>query len=151
MRRACRAIIINDDKLLVMHRNKFGTEYDTLPGGNVEIGETLEQALFREVNEETQVTFREPRLVIVEHAGDPYGDQYVFLCQYVEGEPTLHPDSEEERINQLGKNLYKPDWLALSQLADAPFLSTKLKLQILNCVARGWPSVPVELSSSRQF
>jgi ADP-ribose pyrophosphatase YjhB (NUDIX family) len=46
MRKAVRAIIIKDDKLLVMNRNKFGKVYDTLPGGNVEIGETLEQALY---------------------------------------------------------------------------------------------------------
>lgn len=148
MRRACRAIIIRDDKLLVMHRNKFGTEYDTLPGGNVELGETLEQALFREVNEETQVTFDNPRLVIVEHAGDPYGDQYIFLCRYVAGEPKLHPNSEEERINKLGKNLYDPRWISLTELADAPFLSPKLKRQMLDCVTQGWPSVPVELSAS---
>ena len=38
MRRASRGIVIKDNNLLVMHRNKFGTEYDTLPGGNVEAG-----------------------------------------------------------------------------------------------------------------
>lgn len=45
MRRAVRAIIIKDKQLLVMHRNKFGTEYETLPGGNIEVGETPEQAV----------------------------------------------------------------------------------------------------------
>lgn len=146
MRRAVRAIIIrNKTELLVMHRNKFGTEYDTLPGGNVEMGETLEQALYREVSEETQVVFTEPHLVILEHAGDPYGDQYIFLCQYVSGEPQLHPNSEEEHINRLGKNLYKPAWVQLSDLHTRPFLSEKLKAQILDCTAMGWPAAPVEL------
>lgn len=146
MRRAARAIIIrNNSELLVMHRNKFGTEYDTLPGGNVEMGETIEQALFREVSEETQVVFDEPRLTILEHAGVPYGDQYIFLCQYVSGEPQLHPDSEEEHINKLGKNLYKPDWVSIKDLSSRPFMSEKLKIQILDCVENGWPAVPVEL------
>ncbi|MCA9331043.1 NUDIX hydrolase [Candidatus Saccharibacteria bacterium] len=146
MRRAVRAIIIREDQLLVMHRNKFGTEYDTLPGGNIELGESPEQALYREVNEETQVVFRNPRLVILEHAGDPYGDQYIFLCEYVIGEPELHPNAEERRINALGKNLYKPDWVSLAELPSKPFLSQKLKEQLLHCQEHGWPTVPVEIS-----
>lgn len=140
-----RAIIIRNEQLLVMHRNKFGTEYDTLPGGNVEMGETLEQALRRELAEETQVIFKNPRLVILEHAGDPYGDQYIFLCEYVSGEPALHPDAEENFINRLGKNLYEPGWVNVAELSDKPFLSEKLKTQIIDCAYSAWPNVPVEL------
>lgn len=146
MRKAVRAIIIRGDELLVMHRNKFGQEYDTLPGGNIELGETPEQALYREVNEETQVQFQNPRLVILEHAGDPYGDQYIFLCEYVSGEPRLHPESEEVKINALGKNLYDPAWLKINQLPSKPFLSEQLKAEILACCTQGWPAVPVEIT-----
>ncbi|MDZ7744867.1 MAG: NUDIX domain-containing protein [Candidatus Saccharibacteria bacterium] len=147
MRRAVRAIIIKDKKLLVMHRNKFGDEYDTLPGGNVEVGETLEEALRREVTEETMVNFDGERLVFLEHAGHPYGDQYVYLCKYQSGEPQLHPDSEEEQINRLGKNLYRPAWLALSDLPTSPFLSKKLKEHILHGVEHGWPKKSLEFKS----
>ena len=147
MRRAVRAIIIRDDELLVMHRNKFGKEYEILPGGNIEMGETPEQALYRELHEETQVAYKDPRLVILEHAGDPYGDQYIFLCTYVSGEPALHPNAEEMFINKLGKNLYTPMWLKLSELPGKPFVTEKLKTQILDCVHNGWPTVPVEFSS----
>ena len=55
MRTAVRAIIIKDNNLLVMHRNKFGNEYLTLVGGGVELNETKEQALVREVIEETSI------------------------------------------------------------------------------------------------
>ena len=40
-----RAIVVKENKLLVMHRNKFGHEYDTLVGGGIDVGETPEQAL----------------------------------------------------------------------------------------------------------
>ncbi len=145
MRKAVRAIVIKDDCLLVMHRNKFGNEYDTLPGGNIEIGETPEQALFRELYEETQVTVQNPRLVIVEHAGDPYGDQYVFLCEYTRGEPRLLEGSEEELISRAGQNLYEPMWVPIADLPNRPFLSEKLKEEILNCQGGSWPQGPVEV------
>jgi 8-oxo-dGTP diphosphatase len=149
MRKAVRAIIIKDDKLVVMHRNKFGTEYDTLPGGNVELGETLEQALYREVEEETMLKFNNPRLVYLEHSDAIYGDQYIYLCDYISGEPELHPDAEERRINKLGKNLYEPMWLPLESLAVAPFLSDVLKDKLLAGHKHGWPSEVQEFTSTR--
>ncbi|HSX46680.1 MAG TPA: NUDIX domain-containing protein [Patescibacteria group bacterium] len=144
MRIAVRAIVIKDDQLLVMHRNKFGTEYDTLPGGNVEIGETHEQALFREIDEETTVTIADPHLVFLEHAGDPYGEQYIFLCRYVSGEPQLRNDSEEELIHRKGQNLYVPGWVKLSDLPSKPFKSEALRDRLLAAVQSTWPDTPVE-------
>jgi len=145
MRQAVRVIVIRDTQLLVMHRNKFGTEYDTLPGGNIEPGETYEQAAIRELTEETSVTVNNLRPVFVEQAGDPYGVQYVYLADYVSGEPQLAPDSEEAQINTLGKNLYEPRWLALSELSEKPFVSEALKAAILQAVQKGFPASPVQI------
>lgn len=145
MRRAVRAIVIKDDNLLVMHRNKFGKEYDTLPGGNIEVGETHEQALFRELDEETTLLITNPVMKFIEEAGDPYGTQYIFLCDYVSGEPQLRAGSEEEHINKLGLNLYNPMWVPLAELTDKPFLSEKLKHAILAAIKDGFPEKPVEI------
>lgn len=146
MRRAVRAIIIKDNKLLIIHRNKFGLEYDTLPGGKIELGETPEQALGREVYEETTIKFTNPRLIYLEHAGDPYGDQYIYLCEYEEGEPKLDPKSDEALIHKMGQNLYEPKWLALDELSKKPFRSEKLKHTILTAVQNGWPKETTEIS-----
>src|SRR4030095_4536245 len=137
MRRAARAIVIKDNKLLVMHRNKFGTEYDTLPGGNVEIGETPEQTAIREVAEEASISVQNPRLVFIDHAGDMYGDQYVFLCDYQSGEPQLTPESTEALIHKMGKNLYEPKWVPLGSLGTTPFLSEELKNSIIEALEKG--------------
>lgn len=149
MRRAARGIVIKDNQLLVMHRNNFGAVYATLPGGSVEVGETPEQALYREFAEETMVTIGNPRLVFVEHAGNMYGDQYIFLCDYVAGEPQLHPESEEMHINKLGKNLHEPAWLPLDELPKTLFLSDELQKRILACVQNGWPQMTEEFTSTR--
>lgn len=145
MRKAVRAIIIQDEQLLVMHRNKFGTEYDTLPGGNIEMSETPERALVREVDDETSIAFKNPRLVFIEEAGVPYGTQYIYLCEFVTGTPALRHDSEEEKINRLGKNLYEPRWVKLSDLPTKPFLSERLKQAILRGVKHGFPDKPTDI------
>ncbi len=45
-------IIIEDDKILLIHRIRDDREYWVLPGGSVEEGESVEQALIREMEEE---------------------------------------------------------------------------------------------------
>lgn len=150
MRQAVRAIILKDNKLLVMHRNKFGEEYDTLPGGNVEIGETPEQALKRELYDESQFHIANLRLVYIEHCEHPYGDQLIFVCDFTGGdEPKLLPGSEEEMIHRMGKNLYEPRWLPVDQLKDRPFVTTELKRHLADALSGNWPETPVEFHSTR--
>lgn len=144
MRKAVRAIVLKDNKLLVMHRNKFGKEYDTLPGGRIERGESHAEALLRELSEETGVRVDNPRLIYIEHAGNPYGDQFIFLCDYISGEPALRADSDEEAINKLGENLYVPGWLNIKELPSRPFVSPELKNRIVKALQSGWPVVPEE-------
>ena len=150
MRRAVRAIVVKDDHLLVMHRNKFGQEYYTLIGGGIDSGESHEQALLREVAEETGVQVARPELVVVEEAGAPFGTQYIYLCQYVSGEPLLHADSEEAKVHALGQNLYTPMWLSLSELADVPFRSEALKRELIKGFLQGFASPPITIHSSHE-
>lgn len=145
-RQAVRAIIVKGDQLLVMHRNKFGQEYDTLPGGGIDYGEQAEEALLRELAEETQVIIGRKKLVFVEDSGDMYGKQFIYLCEYISGEPQLSEDSEEAQINKLGKNLYEPRWVKLADLESLPFLSERLKHAILDAMTNGFPESPIEIS-----
>lgn len=147
-RTSARAIIIKDDKLLVMYRNKFGTKYVTLPGGKVDMGETPDQAAIREVQEETMIKAENPRLVFVDHA-EFYGQQMVYLCDYISGEPKLGSGTHEEAINKMGKNLYEPGWLALSDLPNVPFLSAELQQAIIAASKNGWPEQVQEFASKR--
>lgn len=148
MRRAVRAIVVKDDALLVMHRNKFGHEYYTLIGGGVDGGESLEDALHREVMEETSLTISSPRLVFTEEAGEPYGTQYVYLCKYESGEVAMPADSEEAKIHALGKNLYTPEWLPVVDLPDIPFLSETLKDALIDGLLHGFPEKTIELKKN---
>ncbi len=146
MRTAARAIIIKDGNILTMHRNKFGHEYDILIGGGVNYGENHQQTLERELHEESGITFQNPRLVFVENAGDMYGMQYIYLCEYTGGEPALNEKSDEFAINAMGQNLYQPRWLPLTQLENMPFRSESLKRAILKGAIKGWPKDPVDIT-----
>lgn len=146
MRKAARAIIIKDNQLLVTKRTKFGVQYYILIGGGVNIGETLEQALYRELREEGGVQVANPRLVYVEDAGEPYGLQHIFLCDYAGGEPALDPESDEAKISAMGQNLYEPMWLSLDELAGVEFRSKRLQQAILDGVQNGFPEKPVDIT-----
>jgi 8-oxo-dGTP pyrophosphatase MutT (NUDIX family) len=145
MRKAARAIVIQDGKLLVMNRNKFGHQYYALVGGGVELNETPEQTVIREVQEETGLRITKARLVFIEEAGDPFGTQYIFLCEHVPGDPKLAEDSEEMAIHRLGKNLYEPGWLPIDQLPEAPFLSETLQVALVYALHHGFPNEPIVL------
>lgn len=130
-----------------MHRDKFGMTYDTLPGGNIRGHETPVDGLNRELAEELQLKLSNPRLVFVEHAGHPYGDQYHFLCDYVSGEPKISPGSEEDVLNKMGKNLHTPVWIPLDKLAARTFRTKELQQRVLECIEKGWPQEPLEFVS----
>ena len=147
MRKAVRAIVVKDDQILVMHRNKFGQEFLSLVGGGVDYGEDQLQALERELREEASLVIANPKLVIVEDAGDVFGVQYIYTCDWVSGEPALSPTSEEALIHESGQNLYTPMWLPLNELVNARVLPAELhQLLIHHAAARSWPAEPIELT-----
>ncbi len=146
MRQAVRAIVLKDDHLLIMKRNKFGHEYYSLVGGGIDMGESAEQALYREVAEETGIVIQNPRLVVIEDAGSMYGIQYIYTCEYVSGEPMLAPDSAEAKIHAGGQNLFVPMWLPLAELPATNVLPIELKQLLLENLANNFPTAPITLT-----
>ena len=143
--------MVRNNQLLVMHRNKFGSEYYALIGGGVNAGESPDVALVREVREETGIMIANPKLVYIEEAGKPYGTQYIYKADYVSGEPVLANDSDEAKINDLGSNLYRPMWLDVDKLDGVPFLSTELKNFLVHDLKNGFPEQPITFTSSADY
>jgi ADP-ribose pyrophosphatase YjhB (NUDIX family) len=103
---AVSAAIIRDGRVLVARRARGpALGVWTLPGGVVEAGETLSEALVREVTEETGITI-EPitvaghREVVVRDDGGRVSRHFVILCfasRWIAGEPHLNEELSEAR------------------------------------------------------
>jgi 8-oxo-dGTP diphosphatase len=103
---AVSAAIIRDGKVLVVRRaRKPAQSLYTFPGGAVETGETLNEAVTREVREETALTI-EPmalagyREAIIRDAKGAVERHFVILCfaaHWISGEPKLNEELIDAR------------------------------------------------------
>jgi 8-oxo-dGTP diphosphatase len=103
---AVSAAIIRDGKVLVVRRaRKPALGIYTLPGGGVETGETLVEAVTREVREETSLEIAPVALAGHREAimRDPQGGverHFVILCfaaRWLAGEPKLNEELDDAR------------------------------------------------------
>lgn len=111
------AVIVKDGRVLLIKRGKvpFLGEW-SIPGGLVELGETVRQATEREALEETGLIVRTTELLgvferVIPDDGQRTRYHYVlidFLCKMVSGELRASDDAADarwftqEEINQLG-------------------------------------------------
>ena len=111
------AIVVRGEQILLMHRVNYGKEYWVFPGGGVEAGETVEQAVARELREETSMEVRVEKL-LYHHIYDDGSEQFFYLCAPVSGEPRLAADSQEAADMAAGRdNFYEPGWYDVADLA----------------------------------
>jgi 8-oxo-dGTP diphosphatase len=96
------AVIIRDNKVLLMKRTTYPFEGSwVIPGGYVELDETLEEACVREAKEETglDVTIQKTIGAYSKLGRDPRGRliTVAYLC-YGDGEPKTNYESSELRF-----------------------------------------------------
>ena len=112
---AVSAAIMREGKVLVVRRARMpALNRYTLPGGAVETGETLHEAVMREVREETQLRI-EPVALAGHREAIMRDDQgrverhFVILCfaaRWLAGEPVLNEELDDAR------------WLAPTELSE---------------------------------
>lgn len=129
------AVVIRENQLLVMFRRKKGKEYFAFPGGGVEEGETEEEALIREIKEETSIDAKIGQKLY--GFDGKLGREYFFLCSYVSGEPQLAKDSPEFlRLSE--ENYYQPQWIDLAEVSKITLYPLVIKEQLLLDYEKGF-------------
>ena len=124
------AIIIRNAKLLLIHRQKPGRDYYTLPGGGVELEESFEQACIREVKEETGLDVLAQQLVSRYITLEKEENYYV--TQVTPAEPVL---GGNEAQRQSPENSYAFVWVEAAQLENLnllPGVARRICLEILH-------------------
>lgn len=111
------AILIKDDKLLLLEQNVDNERGWSLPGGGLEEGETLEHALEREMVEETGLTVAVKELL--------------YVCDYIKyGNHVVHMtflvESNDKKLGKttpgLDKNIIKSmSFVPISELENYGF------------------------------
>lgn len=92
------AIVQDDHLLLIRHReHRTGKNYWLFPGGGREEGESAEECVCREMQEETNLLVKVERLLMEQPAtfGGPYRLRRTYLCSIVAGSaaPGYEPEA----------------------------------------------------------
>ena len=132
--RVC-AIIVSEGKILAMRDER--SPYFYLPGGRVKMGETAEEAVIREVQEELGVTLKISRTLWLNQAfftEDVDQLRYHELCIYFLMDISATNLLERGRAFTLteGKHIHTFEWLEFDRLKDEYFYPAFLKKEIYN-------------------
>lgn len=105
------ALVLLGGKVVLVRHRAGDSRYHLLPGGGVDYRESLEEALTREVREETGLEVRPLRPLLINDTIDPSGSRHVinitFFAEIIGGEVTSSP--QDRRVEAV--DLVTPEGL----------------------------------------
>ena len=126
IRPSAKAVIIRDGKLLAVKLKDEGGIFYIMPGGGQDPEETLQEAVVRELAEETglRVVCKELLFVIEGVRGErAHRIDLVFHCEIL-GKTDVSPHADAQQIGC--------EWLDIATLNQQPLYPSKLRRPIMN-------------------
>ncbi|ETT86756.1 NUDIX hydrolase [Viridibacillus sp. FSL R5-0477] len=90
------ALIRNERNEVLLLRTHWRSDTWEMPGGNVEVGEPLDRAVYREFLEETGIEIRPVGITGVYFNATKHVLSVVFKAEYVSGEIKIQPEEIKE-------------------------------------------------------
>jgi 8-oxo-dGTP diphosphatase len=133
-------ILIEDNKLALIERQRAGKHYFSFPGGGVDKGETPQEAAIREAEEELgiQVEIKQ-KVAEVIFNGNP---QHYFLARKLSGEFGTGIGGEYGEFNPM-HGTYHPIWMPLADVPNNNVLPRELAELVVRSARHGWSAEPV--------
>lgn len=124
---SCRAVIIDQGKVVAMYREKNNRVYYTFPGGGIDEGETEIECVKRECLEEFGIVV-EPlnKLYVLE---DAKTIQNYYYCNWVSG--ALGMGEGEEFSPDRNRGIYIPSLIPIENLPNLPLVPDEIKAEVL--------------------
>lgn len=143
------ALLIQNDSIAVMERHRGGRHYFTFPGGGVDAGEPVEQAVVREMEEELGIQVR-----VIKHVATVWfsgNRQEYFLVEQTGG--TFGTGSGEEFSSGYDEThgTYLPMWMPIRELLANPVLPEEVALMVVKFHQKGWPAKAVKIHEASRW
>jgi 8-oxo-dGTP diphosphatase len=128
-----RAIILKNDQLLTIKRVKTDSTYFVFPGGGVESGEGLEDAMKRECKEELGIDVSIVKKFVSERfdKGEIKQTEHFFICDIASGKlgtgngPEYHDNSDYEGSHEI-------EWLNIFDLINYDLRPREVIFKLIN-------------------
>lgn len=121
-RSRARAIVIMDEKIVVMYRERDGRIYYTFPGGGMENNETEEECVRREVLEEFGMIV-EPIKKVYSYENE-ISVEHFYVAKYVSGE--FGSGEGEEFQADRNRGVYIPKMIGIKEIPNLPLMPPEI-------------------------